>query len=625
MSYQKITRNKTRVCSALILFCFLFSFPVQAMRDRERDQSLYEVMDYVQMCDQEHILKKAKNVLKHEGITFDPNKKNKQKKTGAFDWMGDVFHVLFCGCYRKYKKYDALRKLKKYDNQLSLLPDNSSNARDNETLHRDNDDGTLQLLVPRGNPNPDTICEIRNGRPFSYQELRNSDTNENKDELDKKNDKLSKEASKVLNKALVEDFWDKKQEAMKKTLGSPLFSSAAYGGVMGAIALLVKDKVVVINSIGWIIAFSVNQFSRAFYSINISPLSDDLKEHEARYAKLKRRLPESLQERIEKNFSMARKNPQDMKKTDEFAKVALNIPLKSKRLKSTVDCTAEIDELLGYDTKKAKRIVNAFYCHSGNYSEKAAPFPESKIILYLQGPPGIGKTYIAGEISKCIGTKLIEVKTEGGVIQIVGSENNKGSLIDAITQKGVKRNDPILIDELDKILNDKNVSLSFFLKFLDPDRKHWYSPYLQAEIDISHFMIIGTGNEPIGQHVAFKDRMITVVLKELDKKTKKKVAGNILQRKFEGNPDKYLAKDIEWLVENDKNPGVRELRRSIYRKIGEWKEREERKRKLPQVRKAELKQAQAVFEKCVLANDTLRKAYLERKKRKAPVEDKKNK
>jgi len=624
--YQKILRSK--VCSVLMLFSLLFSFSIRAMRNQAEDQTLYERMKYDEIFDQTSILAKCPNILKNEGleaVTF------KQKITDKFNCVSQIFHVFLCGCCQKYRRHGAIRGLRKHNNIVLQLG--------NSAGERSNSDEETQSLVYHGNSEQELEISLGGNGDVGYNELENSDFDssiEFQDELNKsskKEEKLSEEASKALDKALIEDFWDKKQAAMKKTLGDPAFSTAVQAGstisLFIASSLIFKNdlaKAFGLGGLSWTISHAIQRFSRAFYSINISPLSDDLEEYEQDYAKRKRFLSETLQKKIEKNFSIARKNPHVMKNTLDFSEIALRLPLKSKRLKSPVDCTEEIDEILGYNTKKAKKIISAFYNHYKRFSRKAVPLESPKTILYLQGPPGVGKTYITRYISKIMGTKAIELRVGEDVGSIIGKQGEPGSFLDSITKDGATRNAIIFIDELEKIVNKKNSSLDFFLPLLNPDEPTFYSPYLKADIDISHFCFITAGNDPI-ENEALKSRMTTVILEKLNKETKKKVVDNILLRELGENPDRSLVKEIEWITEQDKKPGVRLLRRDVYNRIREWQEHKDRVQKFPQIREAEARIQNEVRQRYVNFNSDLRKFNQEREERKKLklIEDKKEK
>jgi len=89
-----------------------------------------------------------------------------------------------------------------------------------------------------------------------------------------------------------------------------------------------------------IIRRNVKDFTKAFVEY-VSP-SDDLDEFEELYAKRKRFLNKNLQDKVEDKFANARKDPKNLDKTKEFLRIALNIPIKDKKLNFTRETIEKI-------------------------------------------------------------------------------------------------------------------------------------------------------------------------------------------------------------------------------------------------------------------------------------------
>lgn len=471
------------------------------------DSLLYSGMNYKTIFDQRAVLAKHPEALDQEGLprVAPP----KVVKEGCFTW---VFHKLTCGCFRNDDSFD----------EYSVV--------ENPSLIGDFEDQDSDLII-----------------------LLDSKTSK----------KLNSDTAKNLNNALLQDFKTKKGDAMKRTLRKPIFSMFVDGAIYGTgMQLLPSDgygsgvsAFVCLN----ILAENVKLFSKAAYSVYIAPLGDPLEPHEQRYAKYKRFLSPALQETIEDKFGAARKSSQSIQEVQSFCRIALNLPLTSKKLR--MPDLEELKDLLGgYVPDITKPIQRNLFNHFKRFSYKVNPPKTPKSVIYLQGPPGVGKTYIAKKLAKLMNADFIKLAVSKHGKNFLGTEQEAGSFLEKIARPNRSRNAVIFIDEFDRLINREEADLTVFLPFLEPTSTDFDSPYLKSDVDISHFFFILAGNGMI-QDEAMESRAELISIERVTDTFKKKI---IKKRR---SPDELALVDLDALVAKDTNPGVRALELKVNNEI----------------------------------------------------------
>ncbi|MFC1841967.1 AAA family ATPase, partial [Candidatus Dependentiae bacterium] len=383
--------------------------------------------------------------------------------------------------------------------------------------------------------------------------------------------KLTK--SEELNEALVSDYKSKKTtckgydirkgalimvvEGVFYALGYWKFGDKLEGGVgnYAVVAMFLFNRA---------LSYS-KSILPDLYSIYIVPLKHPIDKYEIDFAKCKRFLPEALQNSSVEAFDLAYQKNYLMDSKLEFLKLALQVPLRSKRLKPLTLEDSQASELLsGYEKKVAQKILVKFFNHYARFSKKASTADTPKTIFYLQGPPGVGKTFLTRKFAELMGAPLIELKVDKKIEKVIGNTDDPGSLLNAICRPGIPRNAIILFDEVDSFVNNNKDSLQFFLPFLEPSEKYFYSPYLKTNIDISHFCFVLCGNTPL-ENEAMCSRPTMIVIEDLSKDAKKKIAYKILNGKIGKNPE--LMNKIDEIIESYNKKGVRNLQDCIIDEI----------------------------------------------------------
>lgn len=225
-----------------------------------------------------------------------------------------------------------------------------------------------------------------------------------------------------------------------------------------------------------------------------------------------------MQERIENDLLEARGQFGDYKKT--IIEKALLIPcaplyicnpeykaldrvITDRRLKNY---NVDVQDTL---TNFAMKLINASRTEAGSLQY-------TRYFLYLYGNPGCGKSTAAQMIVESLGLPyhtisltspddLSKIKVQGQ--PFTQNANDPGLLALALMSRDKCfnksfQNAVLIINDFDYILfsnEGANIAMNFALENLDPDKKHYYNPFFDADIDVSRLSIIITANKRIPQ------------------------------------------------------------------------------------------------------------------------------
>lgn len=318
--------------------------------------------------------------------------------------------------------------------------------------------------------------------------------------------------------------------------------------------------------------------------------ADSLKTIEALQAKMSAiGMPDAVQETATAEFNkLAQMNPKDpeAQKLRTYLEWLLDVPW-SSRTEDNLNI-ADARRILDKDhfglEKVKERVLEFLALRKKTGSKKGA-------IIAFTGPPGVGKTSIAGAIAQALGRKYVRLSLGGVHDETVLRGHGRtylGSMPGAIMRqmKAAGTVNPVmLLDEVDKIGRGGNSGdpTAALLEILDPAQNNTFrDQYLDVPYDLSEVLFIVTSNELSNIPEPLRDRMEIIEFDGYTTLEKISIAErHVVPQKLEANglkpEDATLTRAaIQRIIEGyTMEAGVRKLRQQIeavLRKISAWTE-----------------------------------------------------
>ena len=166
------------------------------------------------------------------------------------------------------------------------------------------------------------------------------------------------------------------------------------------------------------------------------------------------------------------------------------------------------------DAREASKNLEAKKLHFENLQQpierlqtdlvlaQAMPAQEFRIApILLLGEPGIGKTYLAGQLAQALGVPSEKISAGGaqGAFQLSGSHSTwtsaKPGAVVTLLAQSASASPVLVVDEVDKIHEDKHAFLPVLLDLLDAGTaKRFRDEYFEMEFDASRIVVVLTAN-----------------------------------------------------------------------------------------------------------------------------------
>lgn len=287
---------------------------------------------------------------------------------------------------------------------------------------------------------------------------------------------------------------------------------------------------------------------------------------------ISKRIKDKFKEEVKKYSYTSESNP-DSSVIRNYLDTVLNLPWeKESKDEEDIQKIKKSLDKEHYGLIEAKQRIIEYIAIKKNNPEINAP------IICLIGPPGVGKTTLGISISKALNREFAKISVGGlnDATELTGHKrtylgSSPGKIMQSIKKCGTK-NPVILIDEVDKIVNDfKGDPSAVLLDILDQSQNNMFiDNYIEEPFNLSKTLFILTANDINQIPPALKDRLEIIELSsytEFEKMdiAKKHIIPKIVSE-YKIKKIKITDDDLLYIINSyTAESGVRELTRVLER------------------------------------------------------------
>ncbi len=287
---------------------------------------------------------------------------------------------------------------------------------------------------------------------------------------------------------------------------------------------------------------------------------------------ISKRIKDKFKEEVKKYSYTSESNP-DSSVIRNYLDTVLNLPWeKESKDEEDINKIKKSLDKEHYGLIEAKQRIIEYIAIKKNNPEINAP------IICLIGPPGVGKTTLGISISKALNREFAKISVGGlnDATELTGHKrtylgSSPGKIMQSIKKCGTK-NPVILIDEVDKIVNDfKGDPSAVLLDILDQSQNNIFiDNYIEEPFNLSKTLFILTANDINQIPPALKDRLEIIELSsytEFEKMdiAKKHIIPKIVSE-YKIKKIKITDDDLLYIINSyTAESGVRELTRVLER------------------------------------------------------------
>jgi len=299
------------------------------------------------------------------------------------------------------------------------------------------------------------------------------------------------------------------------------------------------------------------------------PPTDALMDLEASYVGHKHLIPTALQERAEEMLFSTRLGGTPATTTKSYLTTLIAVQKAQTRscpiTKSWEEIERDISKGLSrYSEELRDQVLNLAHTYYTNIKKGDSSF--SRLVAYLNGVPGVGKSRLAKIIAEAFGVRAVTMSLAGlSPKDLWGSDGTTpGIIITKYAELGCNSGF-MTFEDVDHAITDGMYAQSLaasLLDLFDTTQLSIWSNFLQTKVNTSKIFMIATGNSDLGKE-ALSDRANLVYFPDFTKAVKQEIIfeeylpSRLLDLQIASRDFEPEMEALKQEIANDKHPGLR--------------------------------------------------------------------